>query len=149
MKTRRKSKAAAAAAADPENDPGSPAADDNQRLTVFMPSDVDLDTLSNLLPETSITSQTPEGIVELYRRLIELASKLDVTVRERDEERAEVERMEVEMDQALQDKESLAKELEGSSEALQAELKQVKQQRDELCASFTFRWRALIYLIVL
>ncbi|KAJ7029278.1 hypothetical protein C8F04DRAFT_1237155 [Mycena alexandri] len=135
MKTRRKSKAAAAAAADPEHDPGSPTADDNQRLTVFIPSDVDLDTLSNLLPETSITSQSPEGIIELYRRLIDLASKLDVAVRERDEDRAEVERIEVEMDQALQDKESLTKELEGSSEALQAELKQVKQQRDELLTS--------------
>ncbi|KAJ7132943.1 hypothetical protein C8R46DRAFT_1181193 [Mycena filopes] len=135
MKTRRKSKAAAAAAADTENDPGSPAADDGQRLTVFIPSDIDLDTLSNLLPETSITSQTPDGIIELYRRLVDLASRLDVAVRERDEDRAEVERMEVEMDQALQDKESATKDLEGSSEALQAELKQVKQQRDELLTS--------------
>jgi nucleoprotein TPR len=136
MKTRRKSKAAAAAAADSENEPGSPAAEDGQRLTVYIPSDIDLDTLSNLLPETSITSQSPEGIIELYRRLVDLASKLDATVRERDDDRADAERMEVELDQALQDKEALSKELEGSAENLQTELKQVKQQRDELCMSF-------------
>jgi nucleoprotein TPR len=108
MKTRRKSKAAAAAAADSENEPGSPAAEDGQRLTVYIPSDIDLDTLSNLLPETSITSQSPEGIIELYRRLVDLASKLDATVRERDDDRADAERMEVELDQALQDKEALS-----------------------------------------
>lgn len=137
MKTRRKSKAAAAAA-DTENDPASPSAatEDGQRLTIFVPSDIDLDTLSNLLPETSITSQSPEGIIELYRRLVDLASKLDVAVRERDEDRADVERIEVELDQALQDKEALSKELEGSAENLQAELKQVKQERDELGAFF-------------
>ncbi|KAJ7812897.1 hypothetical protein B0H13DRAFT_501094 [Mycena leptocephala] len=43
--------------------------------------------------------------------------------------------MEVELDQALQDKEALSKELEGSAENLQTELKQVKQQRDELLSS--------------
>lgn len=135
MQTRRKSKAAAAAPVDSENEPASPTAEDSQRLTVFIPSDIDLDTLSNLLPETSITSQSPDGIVELYRRLVDLASKLDATVRERDEDRADAERMEVELDQALQDKEAMSKELEGSAENLQVELKQVKQERDDLCTS--------------
>ena len=136
MKTRRKSKAAAAAAADSENDPSSPTTEDPHRLTVFIPSDIDVDTLSNLLPETSITSQNPDGIIELYRRLVDLASKLDTAVRERDEDRAEVERIEVELDQALQEKESMSHELEGSAEHLQAELKQVKQERDGLRTSF-------------
>ncbi|KAJ7147180.1 hypothetical protein C8R43DRAFT_544030 [Mycena crocata] len=136
MKTRRKSKAAAAAATvESESEPASAAAEDSQRLTVFIPSDIDLDTLSNLLPETSITSQTPDGIIELYRRLVDLASKLDAAVRERDEDRADAERMEVELDQALQDKEAMSKDLEGSSETLQAELKQVKQERDDLVSS--------------
>ncbi|KAJ7236740.1 hypothetical protein B0H12DRAFT_1139991 [Mycena haematopus] len=135
MKTRRKSKAAAAATAELENEPGSPSAEDGQRLTIFIPSDIDVNTLSDLLPEMSITSQTPEGIIELYRRLVDLASKLDVAVRERDEDRADVERIEVELDQALQDKEALSKELESSAEHLQTELEQVKQQRNELLSS--------------
>ncbi|KAK7048611.1 protein MLP1 [Favolaschia claudopus] len=135
MKTRRKSKAAAAAAAADDNDAASPSAEDGQRLTIFIPSDIDLDTLSNLLPETSITTQTPDGVVELYRQLVDLAAKLDVAVRERDEDHAEVERIEVELDQAIQDKEALSKDLEGSAESLQTELKQVKQQRDELLSS--------------
>ncbi|KAJ7689165.1 hypothetical protein B0H17DRAFT_1012272 [Mycena rosella] len=135
MKTRRKSKAAAAAAADSENEPTSPTTEDAQRLTVLLPSDIDLDTLSNLLPETSITSQSPDGIIDLYRRLVDLASKLDAAVRERDEDRAEVDRLDIELDQALQDKEAMSKELEGSAEHLQAELKQVKHERDELLLS--------------
>ncbi|KAJ7133584.1 hypothetical protein C8R44DRAFT_551062, partial [Mycena epipterygia] len=93
---------------------------------------IDLDTLSNLLPETSIISQSPDGIVELYRRLVDLASKLNATVRERDEDRADAKRMEVELDQALQDKEAMSKELEGSADNLQVELKQVRQERDDL-----------------
>ncbi|KAJ7432792.1 hypothetical protein B0H11DRAFT_2297225 [Mycena galericulata] len=135
MKTRRKSKAAAAAAVDSENDAASPAPEDNQRLNIFIPSDIDLDTLSNLLPETSITSPSPEGIIELYRRLVDLASKFDAAVRERDEDRADAERMEVELDQALQDKEAMAKELEGSAENSQADLRQLRQERDELLSS--------------
>ncbi|KAJ7643915.1 hypothetical protein FB45DRAFT_711103, partial [Roridomyces roridus] len=93
---------------------------------------IDLDVLATLVPEASITTQSPDGIVDLYRRLVDLASKLDTAVRERDEDRADTERMEIELDQVVQDKEALAKELEGSSENLQAELKQVKQERDEL-----------------
>ncbi|KAJ6452550.1 hypothetical protein C8R47DRAFT_265654 [Mycena vitilis] len=135
MKTRRKSKAAAAAAADEENEPGSPMAEDGQRLTISLPSDIDLDTLSELLPNTSITSQTPEGIVELYRRLVDLASDLDTALRERDENRGQTEKLEVELDQALQDKEALAKELEVSADNFQVELNQVKRQRDELLSS--------------
>ncbi|KAJ6621758.1 hypothetical protein B0H10DRAFT_944117 [Mycena sp. CBHHK59/15] len=134
MKTRRKSKAVAAAA-DSENEHDSPAPEDTQRLTIFIPPDIDLDTLSNLLPETSITSQSPDGIIELYRKLVDLAFKLDAAVRERDDDRAEAERMEVELDQALQDKEAISKEMEGSAESLQGELRQVKQERDELLSS--------------
>ncbi|KAF7348346.1 Protein MLP1 [Mycena sanguinolenta] len=134
MKTRRKSKAAAAAAAEPEIEPGSPSAEDG-RLTIYIPPDIDVDALSNLLPETSITTQTPEGIIDLYRHLVDLASKFDAAVRERDEERADVERIEVELDQALQDKEALSKELESSAVNLQAELEQVKRERNELLAS--------------
>ncbi|KAJ7288016.1 hypothetical protein C8J57DRAFT_504699 [Mycena rebaudengoi] len=133
-KTRRKSKAAAAAA-DSEQEPESPMAEDPQRLVVLLPSDIDIDTLSNLLPETSITSPSPDGIIELYRRLIDFASKLDTAVRERDEDRAEVERIEVELDQAIQEKEVLSKDMEGSAETLHAELRQVRQERDELLSS--------------
>ncbi|KAJ7758135.1 hypothetical protein DFH07DRAFT_772602 [Mycena maculata] len=135
MTTRRKSKAAAVVTADPENEATSAAADNSQRLTVFIPSDIDLDTLSNLLPETSITSPNPESIIDLYRRLIDLATKFDATVRERDEDRAEAEKMAVELDQALQDREAMSRDLEGSAENLQAELKQVKQERDQLLSS--------------
>ncbi|KAJ6508423.1 hypothetical protein C8R45DRAFT_1069158 [Mycena sanguinolenta] len=134
MKTRRKSKAAAAAAAEPENEPGSPSGEDG-RLTIYIPSDIDVDTLSNLLPETSITTQTPEGILDLYRHLVDLASKLDAAMRERDEERADVERIEIELDQALQDKEALSRDMDSSAANLQTELEKVKQERNELLAS--------------
>ncbi|KAF7314521.1 hypothetical protein MKEN_00925200 [Mycena kentingensis (nom. inval.)] len=123
-KTRRKSKAAAA---EPDNSAA--------ELTLTIPDDVDVDALSALLPGANVTTQSPDGIVELYRRLIELSADLDASIRERDEKNADVERMEVELDQALQDKESLSKDLEGSTENLQVEVRKLKQERDELASA--------------
>ncbi|KAF8967178.1 hypothetical protein BDZ97DRAFT_1917117 [Flammula alnicola] len=126
MKTRRKSKPAAAEA---EADEAS------HTLTVTIPEDIDEDTLSSVVPEINLTSITSEDVLTLYRMLVTQAVNLDATERERDESRAELERKDVELDQALQDKESSAKELEESAESVHEELKQVKQERDQLVDS--------------
>ena len=125
--TRRKSKAA-------EHEE----AESQHSLTLALPDDVDEEVLSNLLPETNLTSISAEDVVALYRLMVAQVSTLDVVERERDDARAELERKEIELDQALQDKESSSKELEASVEASNEELSKVKGDRDHLgCYCFS------------
>ena len=49
--------------------------------------------------------------------------------------RAEIQRKDVELDQALQDRETATSELESTLETVQKELAQVKEERDTLGAS--------------
>lgn len=101
-------------------------------LTIFMPEDIDVATLSNLLPDTSITSPSSDAIITLYRLLLAQNSELEGAQQELENVQAEAEKKDVELDQALQDKESGIKDMEGQVEAAQEELKKVRAERDEL-----------------
>lgn len=127
MKTRRKSKAVAEADQD-----GSQIAEDNTSHNIEIPDDIDLESLQNILPDTSLTSPSPDSIVSLYRLLLAQIEEADATQRELEEARAEAEKKDVELDQALQDRESQTKDLETSLDIIQSELKEVKQERDQL-----------------
>lgn len=101
-------------------------------MTVNIPEDVDFDLLSSLLPGSNFDSPTPETIISLYRIVVAQASDIDVAFKELEETKAEVQRKEVELDQALQDRETVSKELETVSESFQTELRQVKQEKDDI-----------------
>jgi nucleoprotein TPR len=116
--TRRKSKAA-------EPDPAVP-------LQVALSDDIDEDALSKLLPEINLTSVSSDDILSIYQLLLSQLTSLDSAQRERDEARADTERKDIELDQALYDKESLSNDLEASVESVHKELHQVKQERDQL-----------------
>ncbi|KAK7028127.1 Protein mlp1 [Paramarasmius palmivorus] len=82
-------------------------------LNVPVPEDLDVETLSNVLPnDFDIHSPSAEDIVALYKLLVAQTSDIETSSRELDEARAEAEKKEVELDQALQDRESLSKDLE-------------------------------------
>lgn len=133
MKTRRKSKAAAAAvAADEPHASSSQAREESPQLTISIPDDIDFEALSSLLPDANLSSPSPDAIVSLYRFILAQVSELDATQRELDEARAEAEKKDVELDQALQDRESQSKDLETALENAHNELTQVKQERDQL-----------------
>src|ERR1700733_9670618 len=123
MKTRRKSKAAGAE--EQEHDEKSSQiieeTSSNAPLTVAIPADVDVDSLSNIVPDASLTSVSPETVVLIYKVLLAQSLQNDAAQRELDEARAEAEKKDVELDQALQDREGLSKELETSLETVQAE----------------------------
>ncbi|KAL0576947.1 Protein mlp1, partial [Marasmius crinis-equi] len=107
-------------------------------FVVPVPEDLDLDSLSNILPDDfdfDFDSPSPEAVVILYQTLLSQSSTLDDTQRELDEARAESERKEVELDQALQDRETQTKDLESQVDSLQEELKQVKRERDQFVSS--------------
>lgn len=116
--TRRKSKAA-------EVEPALP-------LHITLPDDIDEDALSNLIPDINLTSLSSDDVLSIYRLLISQLLNLDSAQRERDEARADTERKDIELDQALQDKESLTNDLEASAESVHKELQQLKQERDKL-----------------
>lgn len=103
-----------------------------ESLTIFMPEDIDLAALSSLLPDTSITSPSPDAIVALYRLLLAQNSELETAQHELENLHAEAERKDVELDQALQDKETGMKEMEAQLEAAQDDLRKMKVERDEL-----------------
>jgi nucleoprotein TPR len=119
--TRRKSKAAEQESAVAQHS-----------LALTLPDDVDEEVLSNLLPETNLTSISPEDVVALYRLVVTQSLSLDVAERERDDVRADLERKDVELDQALQDKECVSKELEANAESLNEELNKFKQEHGHL-----------------
>jgi nucleoprotein TPR len=153
MKTRRKSKVATAAAEDLGGRSSSPLTEEFGSATLFveLPDDLDVESLSNFLPDIPLSNPTPESIVLLYRHLLTQASEVDATQRDLDDARAEVERKDVELDQALQDRESMAKELELSLEVAHKEVKQIGQERDQLgnlffCKTADKRCLIILYL---
>ena len=133
MMTRRKAKTVAV---DQETDP----TQNNSLSNIEIPDDLDIESLQNILPDTSLSSPTPESILQLYRVLLAQVVEADSAQRALEEARAEGERKEVELDQALQDKESLSKDFDASLESLQSELKEVKHERDQLSTGPTFNF---------
>ncbi|EED81916.1 predicted protein [Postia placenta Mad-698-R] len=144
MKTRRKSKAAAAAAVEAataastrENSPAPAPAPlaPGASISVAIPEDVDADILSNLLPDVDLSSPSSDVILSLYRLVVAQATESDATQRELEEARADIERKDVELDQALQDRDYAASELESTLDSVRKELEQVKQEKEELGTS--------------
>lgn len=108
--------------------------DDAEPLfSISLPEDVDLEALNELLPDTDWASPTAEGIASIYKFLLSQVAESEAAQRELDELRANAERKDVELDQALQDREQTSTVLESQIETLQTELKGVKAERDALC----------------
>jgi len=132
--TRRKTKAAAAAAAVQQTASSQdiPSASTSVPLTVPLPSDIDLDALSALIPGEPLETPSEDTVLHLYRTLLAHATQVEATTREVEELRAEAEKKEVELDQAYQDRENDKKDLENLADNLQKELTTIKTERDEL-----------------
>ncbi|KAH9009576.1 hypothetical protein EDB84DRAFT_1571134 [Lactarius hengduanensis] len=140
MRTRRKSKAAAAAAAelDAESVAPSEAGTAGQTRVEFyvpIPEDLDFDYLSRVFPDVSFDTPSPDSVLSLYRLVVTQAVGLENAHHDLEESRAENERKDVELDQALQDRESSVSSLETQVKGLQEELTKVKQDRDALASS--------------
>ena len=138
VKTRRKSKAAAAAAAEHEHETASTQGTEDLSLSapflVPIPSDLDIDTLSHILPDVSFSKPDPETVLAVYRLLLAQVADQDDTRRDLEELRAEADRKDIELDQAIQDGETKTKDLEDSLDTLQKEVAVIKEERDQLGA---------------
>jgi nucleoprotein TPR len=130
MKNRRKSKNAAASQ---EQDLSQTAEEIAQNLSfsLAIPGDIDLDTLSSIIgDDASLTEITTESVIMLYRTLLAQGSRVDAVQRDLEEARADAERKDIELDQALQDRETTSKDLEAALEAAHSEATRAKQERD-------------------
>ena len=132
MKTRRRSKAVAAASAEASHSVEATQAEETHSLTLVIPEGLDVDTLSTLVPDADLAAPNSEAIISVYRLLLQQVADLNATQRELDESRAEAEKKEVELDQALQDRESLSKDFEQSLESSHVDLEKYKRERDQL-----------------
>lgn len=103
--------------------------------TVQLPEDIHLDLLSSVVPDVSFDAPTSEGLIQIYRILLAQASDLANATSDLEEARAQLLRKDIELDQAAQDRETFAAELEQSLESTRQELKTVIQQRDEISVS--------------
>ena len=101
-------------------------------LTIVTPEDLDVDALSSLVPDVDLSEPNSEVIISVYRLLLQHVAELNATQRQLDESRAEVEKKDVELDQALQDRESMSKELEQSQESALVQLEKAKREKDQL-----------------
>ncbi|KAF8718325.1 hypothetical protein AX14_011889 [Amanita brunnescens Koide BX004] len=93
---------------------------------------LDIDALSSLVPDADLAAPNSEAIISVYRLLLQQVTDLNATQSELDESRAEVEKKDVELDQALRDRESLSKDFEQSLESSHVNLEKYKRERDQL-----------------
>jgi nucleoprotein TPR len=107
-------------------------------LALSLPPDVDRVALETLLPGVDLEALTPDTAVILFQTLLGQALELDDRTRTVEEYQAEVERKDVELDQAYQDREGAVKDLEANVDALQRELKHVKDERDALRTYYSY-----------
>ena len=147
MKTRRtgRSKSSASVTASTSR---SARVEGTHSLTIVTPEDLDVDTLSSLVPDADFSEPNSEVIISVYRLLLQHVADLNATQRQLDESRAEVEKKDVELDQALQDRESMSKELEQSQESAHVELEKCKREKDELGTHLQRYFIAVVLLIV-
>ena len=101
-------------------------------LFLEAPDDFNVDDLGRLLPGLSLLAPTAETLISVYRFALQKAIQLDLITQDRDQARADVTRMEVELDQALQDQDVQSEQLRSSLEEAHGELEKIKKEKTEL-----------------
>ena len=107
-------------------------------FSVSIPDDFDLE----FPPDVSFETPSPDTIFSLYRLVLSQAVDSEEGLRELEELRAENERKDIELNQALQDRKSSVSSLETPFKGLQEELVKVKQECNTLGESHVFFFNA-------
>jgi nucleoprotein TPR len=131
MKTRRKSKVQAEA----EAEAASQSTEDTSHATlaVALPDDLDLELLAQCAPEVDDWSNlTADTVLKVYSAFLTYAKEHDSIQENLERTTAELEKKDVELDQALQDRESASNEFEVTLETTKVELDKTKQQCEQL-----------------
>lgn len=94
--------------------------------------DIDIAALSNFFPDAHLESPSAVLVVQCYKLILNQAQQLDEKERNIEALEAEAERKEIELDQALQDRENLLSELDVNVKDVQDELAKVKAEKEEI-----------------
>lgn len=97
--------------------------------------DVDSVALSQLLPGLNPAAPSPDSIASLYKLVLSQASDLAATQRELDAATSLSDKREVELDQALQDRERLSQELDSKVDSFQQQLTKLQHEKEQLSRS--------------
>ncbi|KAF8340345.1 uncharacterized protein EI90DRAFT_3035253 [Cantharellus anzutake] len=139
MKTRRKSKPGNGETLDTTTlHPESQASESGTASIGFevdIPDDVDMSALDNLFPGFPLSSPTPDTVVSMYRTLLAQGLTIDALEKEKDQARADVLRLEVELDQALQDHEVQISQMRTSIEQVHSELEATQNESRQLATA--------------
>jgi nucleoprotein TPR len=134
-KTRRKSKIAAAAAAeaDTETAESSQLTQAGSALFISIPPHFDLEFLDQTVPDVDDwTNPTPDVIAKVYLALVDHAKAHESAQENLERVQAELEKKDVELDQALQDREVASNDFEAALETSKREAEQAQKERDQL-----------------
>ena len=131
MPPRRKSKKTADADADNASARSTPPPGSTVSVGSLL-GDIDMRTLSGFFPDVSLETPSAAVIVQCYRLILTQAAQLDEKEKTIEEMEADVDRKEIELDQALQDKENLLMELDTNVKAVQDQLDVVKAEKEEI-----------------
>ncbi|KAG8871481.1 hypothetical protein FRB98_000746 [Tulasnella sp. 332] len=102
-------------------------------FAISLPPDVSEEQLYALLPESmSLEQPSPESIVQLYRLVIELKEQSDTAAADMDDARAEAQRKEVELDQALMDHQNETIRISASLEQVSSQVNGLKLENAQL-----------------
>jgi nucleoprotein TPR len=107
---------------------------DGAVLAVALPPDLDAGALAELLPDVSLDALTSDSALALFELVLAQATALDERQREADDARAELARRDVELEQAYQDRDVGARELETQLAETQRTLAETKTRHDALRA---------------
>lgn len=97
-----------------------------------LPSEVNVSSLTSIFPDISLEFPTPEFILRCYKLIVTQAEQLSKDAIDLESLHAEMERKDVELDQALQDRENAITELESTAENVLTELGKAKGENDTL-----------------
>ncbi len=112
--------------------------DEPHSLQLNLPDDIDGDQILQLIPGISLLSPSPEDVIAVYKFLIEQTREVDSLNAQVEESNAASVRKDIELDQALQERDVQIRELESSA---QLNATQVEKLRDELTRKGTAHWR--------
>jgi nucleoprotein TPR len=117
------------------------------KFYVPVPDDIDLEYLSRFLPVCLFFLRNPlsDAVLLLYRFVVLQTVDLDGALRDLEESRAEVERKDIELDQALQDRRPSVSSLETRVKSLQEERKTLGKSVATLLGGYWCRHISVIY----
>lgn len=118
--------------ADAASIPASSNPESGAPFSLVFPAEFPIDQIQQLLPNVSLTTPSPEAVVHALELLVDFAQRFEGISAELDESRAESQRKDVEIEQALADAEKDASQVKNELDVVKREVETLRKERAEL-----------------